>query len=83
MQKLKIVQPLIEQMFPITTEEDPVDTDEDSPSRVALRVLNMLSTSLPPQQVFPTVINLVLQYMQNADPMFRKGAMLSLAVSTR
>ncbi|KAJ1963137.1 hypothetical protein GGI12_002236, partial [Dipsacomyces acuminosporus] len=81
LQKLKIVQPLIEKMMPITTQEDPEDVDEDSPSRVALRVLNVLATNLPPQQVFPTVINLVLQYMQNADPMFRKGAMLSLAVN--
>ncbi|KAJ2288837.1 hypothetical protein IW139_005315, partial [Coemansia sp. RSA 353] len=48
---------------------------------VALRVLNVLSTSFPPQQVFPVVIAHVLQYMQNSDPMFRKGAMLSLAVS--
>ncbi|KAI8325113.1 ARM repeat-containing protein [Martensiomyces pterosporus] len=81
LQKLKIVQPLIEKMLPITTQEDPEDVDDDSPSRVALRVLNVLSTNLPPQQVFPAVISLVLQYMQNADPMFRKGAMLSLAIT--
>ncbi|KAI9502585.1 hypothetical protein GGI25_003733 [Coemansia spiralis] len=80
LQKLKIVKPLIEKMMPITAQEDPEDIDEDSPSRVALRVLNALSTSLPPQQVFPTVITHVLQYMQNQDPMFRKGAMLSLAI---
>ncbi|KAJ2036748.1 hypothetical protein H4S03_003444 [Coemansia sp. S3946] len=69
-------------MMPITAQEDPEDVDDDSPSRVALRVLNVLSTSLPPQHVFPTVIAHVLQYMQSAEPMFRKGAMLSLAVST-
>ncbi|KAJ2546126.1 hypothetical protein IWW35_005143, partial [Coemansia sp. RSA 1878] len=50
-------------------------------ARVALRVLNVLSTSFPPQQVFPVVIAHVLQYMQNSDPMFRKGAMLSLAIT--
>ncbi|KAJ2339245.1 hypothetical protein GGH91_004551, partial [Coemansia sp. RSA 2671] len=66
-------------MMPITALEDPEDVDDDSPSRVALRVLNVLSTSLPPQHVFPTVISHVLQYMQSTDPMFRKGAMLSLA----
>ncbi|KAJ1907137.1 hypothetical protein LPJ81_000948 [Coemansia sp. IMI 209127] len=80
LQKLKIVKPLIEKMLPITAQEDPEDIDEDSPSRVALRVLNILSTSFPPQQVFPTVITHVLRYMQNPDPMFRKGAMLSLAI---
>ncbi|KAJ2875032.1 hypothetical protein GGH93_001925 [Coemansia aciculifera] len=80
LQKLKIVKPLIEKMMPITAQEDPEDVDDDSPSRVALRVLNVLSTSLPPQHVFPTVISHVLQYMQSAEPMFRKGAMLSLAI---
>ncbi|KAJ2213540.1 hypothetical protein EV179_003765 [Coemansia sp. RSA 487] len=79
LQKLKIVKPLIEKMLPITAQEDPEDIDEDSPSRVALRVLNVLSTSFPPQQVFPTVISHVLSYMQSPDPMLRKGAMLSLA----
>ncbi|KAJ1667934.1 hypothetical protein EV178_000868 [Coemansia sp. RSA 1646] len=80
LQKLKIVKPLIEKMLPITAQEDPEDIDEDSPSRVALRVLNVLSTSFPPQQVFPTVISHVLSYMQSPDPMLRKGAMLSLAI---
>ncbi|KAJ2588425.1 hypothetical protein IWW49_002995 [Coemansia sp. RSA 1797] len=81
LQKLKIVKPLVDRVMPITAQEDPEDEEEDSPSRVALRVLNVLSTSFPPQQVFPVVIAHVLQYMQNSDPMFRKGAMLSLAVS--
>ncbi|KAJ2893866.1 hypothetical protein IWW38_002749 [Coemansia aciculifera] len=75
-----MVKPLIEKMMPITAQEDPEDADDESPSRVALRVLNVLSTSLPPQHVFPTVISHVLQYMQSAEPMFRKGAMLSLAI---
>ncbi|KAI9471179.1 hypothetical protein LPJ55_004272 [Coemansia sp. RSA 990] len=81
LQKLKIVKPLVDKMMPITAQEDPVDDDDDSPSRVALRVLNVLSTSFPPQQVFPAVVAHVLQYMQNTDPMFRKGAMLSLAIT--
>ncbi|PIA13945.1 ARM repeat-containing protein [Coemansia reversa NRRL 1564] len=80
LQKLKIVKPLIEKVMPITAQDDPDDDDEDSPSRVALRVLNVLSTSFPPQQVIPTVISHVLQYMQSPDPGFRKGAMLSLAI---
>ncbi|KAJ1852953.1 hypothetical protein IW147_005805 [Coemansia sp. RSA 720] len=81
LQKLKIVKPLVDRVMPITAQEDPEDEEEDSPSRVALRVLNVLSTSFPPQQVFPVVIAHVLQYMQNSDPMFRKGAMLSLAIT--
>ncbi|KAJ1678795.1 hypothetical protein EV182_003339 [Spiromyces aspiralis] len=79
--KLNLVQSLIEQLMPITTEEDPADADDESPSRVALRVLNVLSTSLPPQQVFPTAIRLILQYMDSQNPMHRKGAMLALAIT--
>ncbi|KAJ1728257.1 hypothetical protein LPJ61_004131, partial [Coemansia biformis] len=82
LQKLKIVNQLIDKVMPITAQDDPEDDDDDSPSRVALRVLNVLSTSFPPQQVFPAVIAHVLQYMQSADPRFRKGAMLSLAIIT-
>ncbi|KAJ2307275.1 hypothetical protein H4S01_006169, partial [Coemansia sp. RSA 2610] len=79
LQKLKIIKPLVDKIMPITAQEDPEDDDEDSPSRVALRVLNVLATSFPPQQVFPAVIAHVLQYMQHREPTFRKGAMLSLA----
>ncbi|KAJ2636779.1 hypothetical protein GGF40_002791 [Coemansia sp. RSA 1286] len=81
LQKLKIVKPLIEKLMPITAQEGPEDINEDAPPTVALGVLNVLSTNLPPQQVFPTVITHVVQYMQSADPLFRKGAMLSLAVN--
>ncbi|PVU92036.1 hypothetical protein BB559_003865 [Furculomyces boomerangus] len=81
LQKLKIVSSLIERLMIITTEEDPEDVDDDSPSRVSLRVLNVLSTNLPPAQVFPIVANHVVQYMQNPDPMVRKGGMLCLAIT--
>ncbi|KAJ1918957.1 hypothetical protein H4219_002313 [Mycoemilia scoparia] len=78
--KLGLVQPLARELIPITTEEDPADVDDDSPSRVSLRVLNVLSTNVPPQQFFPVVIEMVLQYVQSPDPMYRKGAMLTLAI---
>ncbi|OMJ14017.1 putative importin subunit beta-4 [Smittium culicis] len=81
LQKLKIVPNLIERLMMISTEEDSDDIDEDSPSRVSLRVLNVLSTNLPPAQVFPIVVNNIVQYMQNSDPMVRKGGMLSLAIT--
>ncbi|OLY83965.1 putative importin subunit beta-4 [Smittium mucronatum] len=81
LQKLKIVSNLIERLMLISTEEDSDDIDEDSPSRVALRVLNVLSTNLPPAQVFPIVVNNVVLFMQNSDPMVRKGGMLSLAIT--
>ncbi|ORX93243.1 ARM repeat-containing protein [Basidiobolus meristosporus CBS 931.73] len=80
-QRLKLVGPIVQRLMPIGVEEDPEDIDEDSPSRSAFKVLNALATNLPPQQVFPVVIEHVLAYMQNQDPRYRKSAMMSLAVS--
>ncbi|CAG8543455.1 8473_t:CDS:10 [Ambispora gerdemannii] len=47
---------------------------------LAFRVINTLSTNLPPAQVFPFVINHVVGYMQQPDPNYRKAAMMALAV---
>lgn len=47
----------------------------------ALRIIDGLSTSLPPSQVFPALRNLILQYFASPDPTHRRGAMLALGVS--
>ncbi|KAL0079053.1 armadillo-type protein [Phycomyces blakesleeanus] len=77
---LKMVGFIVESLMPICTEEDPEDVDEDSPSRVSCKVLNALATNMPPQQVFPIIIPVILSYMQNPNPGFRKAAMVAFAV---
>ncbi|KAI8069064.1 armadillo-type protein [Gilbertella persicaria] len=77
---LKLVGFIVEGLMPIGSEEDPEDVDEDSPSRLAFKVLNALATNMPPQQVFPIVMPMVVAYMQNPDPNYRKAAMMSFAV---
>ncbi|CAO3665897.1 unnamed protein product [Rhizopus microsporus] len=77
---LKLVAPIIEGLMPIGTEEEPEDVDEDSPSRLAFKVLNALATNMPPQQIFPVVMPMVAGYMQNPDANYRKAAMMSFAV---
>lgn len=67
-------------LMPITTENEPEDLDDDTPSRSALRIIDCLSTNLPPTQVFPTLRALILQYFSSIDPSHRRGAMLSLGV---
>lgn len=42
--------------------------------------MNALATNMPPQQVFPIVIQNIITYMQNPDPNFRKAAMMTFAV---
>ncbi|KAF9352248.1 hypothetical protein BGX26_009901, partial [Mortierella sp. AD094] len=76
-QRLKLVTPMIQALMPIAAEEEP---DEDSPARLAFKVINTLATNLPPQQVFPVALEGILAYMANADPLYRKAAMVTLAV---
>ncbi|TPX62738.1 hypothetical protein SpCBS45565_g06960 [Spizellomyces sp. 'palustris'] len=78
--KLKLVSPIIGSIFPIAAEPEPEDDDEDSPGRLALQVINSLSTNLPPQQVFPDCMQLIVSYMQNPEPTARKAAMLAFGV---
>ncbi|KAI9321271.1 armadillo-type protein [Dichotomocladium elegans] len=77
---LKLVGPIIENVIPIGTEEDPEDVDDESPSRAAFKVLNALASNMPPQQIVPIIMPIVLTYMQNPSPGHRKAAMMSVAV---
>jgi importin-4 len=67
--------------MPLTTEEEPEDVDEDAPSRSALRIIDGLSTNLPPLQVFPALRTLIIQYFSSQNPAQRRGAMLALGIA--
>lgn len=47
---------------------------------MAFKVLNALASNMPPQQIVPIVMPLVLNYMQNPSPGHRKAAMMGVAV---
>jgi hypothetical protein len=49
-------------------------------SKSALRIIDGLSTSLPPAQVFPALRTLITQYLSSPDSSNRRGAMLALGV---
>ncbi|KAF5362127.1 hypothetical protein D9756_002481 [Leucocoprinus leucothites] len=72
---------ILEGLMPVTTEDEPEDIDDDSPSRSALRIIDGLSTNLPPSQVFPPLRQLIVGYFTSQDPTHRRGAMLALGVS--
>ncbi|KAA1475582.1 ARM repeat-containing protein [Dentipellis sp. KUC8613] len=72
---------LLEGLMPITAEEEPLDLDDDAPARSALRIIDTLSTSLPPTQVFPPLRTLIQQYFSSPDANHRRGAMLALGVA--
>ncbi|KAG5220026.1 armadillo-type protein [Salix suchowensis] len=67
--------------MPIAAEEEPVDIDDDAPSRSALRIIDSLATNLPPSQVFPALRTLISRYFSSPDPNLRRAAMLALGVS--
>ncbi|KAG1056451.1 hypothetical protein G6F43_001668 [Rhizopus delemar] len=77
--QLKLVGLIIEKMMPIGTEEDPADIDEESPSRLAFKVLNAFANNIPPQQFFPIVMPFIQNYSQNSDPSYRKASMMAFA----
>ncbi|KAJ8095137.1 hypothetical protein PM082_010359 [Marasmius tenuissimus] len=81
LQSANLAPKMLELLMPVTTEEEPEDIDEDAPSRSALRIIDGLSTNLPPGQVFPALRNLILQYFSSQDPAQRRGAMLSLGIA--
>lgn len=72
---------ILEGLMPITTEPESEDAEDDAPCRSALRIIDALSTSLPPSQVFPALRQLIQQYMSQPDPNPRHGALLALGVA--
>ena len=80
-QSLGLARPMLEQLMPIATEEESDDIEEDTPARLALRVIDQLATELPPSHVFPPLLEQIQAYAANADPMHRKAAMMAFGVS--
>ena len=72
---------LLTGLMPVTTEEEPEELEDDAPCRSALRIIDTLSASLPPAQVFPALRELINQYISQADPSARRGALLALGVA--
>lgn len=80
-QSLNLARPMLEHLMPVVVEEDSEDPDEDSPPRLALRVIDGLATELPPSHVFPPLLEQMQKYMNNQDPHHRKAAMMAFAVA--
>ncbi|EMR09486.1 hypothetical protein PNEG_02074 [Pneumocystis murina B123] len=80
-QALKLGPQLILSMLLIGTEEDTGSPDDDSPSRLAFRCIDILSISLPPSHVFIPLMNYIPQYLQSENPGYRKSALTALGVA--
>jgi hypothetical protein len=76
--RLQLVKPIIDGIFPIGAEEEPEDEDEDCPARLIFRIINCMATNLPPNYIFPIIMEYIVNYMQNSNPLYRKAALMSL-----
>lgn len=81
---LGLVPAIINSMFPIGAEEeeDSQDDDEETPVQLAFQVIDSLSTTFPPQQVYPEVMKHVVNYVKSQKTGDRKAAMLAISVLT-
>ncbi|KAK0556623.1 hypothetical protein OC846_001068 [Tilletia horrida] len=80
-QNLGLAKTIIQRVMPIVVEEDNEDPDDETPSRLALRIIDSLSTELPPPQVFPHLLEQLQAYAAHADPHHRKAALMAFSVA--
>ncbi|KAE8258551.1 hypothetical protein A4X13_0g1625 [Tilletia indica] len=80
-QSLGLAKIIIQRVMPIVVEEDNEDPDDETPSRLALRIIDGLSTELPPTHVFPALLEQLQVYASNSDPHHRKAALLAFSVA--
>ncbi|ELT89259.1 hypothetical protein CAPTEDRAFT_159396 [Capitella teleta] len=90
--KLRLINPILDALFPIICEA-PADEDleevededfaEDSHSAhtYATQVIDVMSLHLPPEKFIPPLMKHVEPALSHADPYFRKGGFLCMAVS--
>jgi hypothetical protein len=78
-QALRIGGDLTLRAMEIVTEfKEPEDSDEMTPSRTALQLLDYMAASLPPSQVVVPLLNALPQYTNHTDPDYRKAGVLAL-----
>ncbi|GAA5827495.1 hypothetical protein JCM11251_003835 [Rhodosporidiobolus azoricus] len=79
-QSLNLAGSIITSLLPIGAEPEPVDIEDDAPSRTAFRVIDVLATSLPPAQVFPPLFEQVRTLSASPDAGLRKSAITAFGV---
>ncbi|KAG4300916.1 hypothetical protein PCK1_002993 [Pneumocystis canis] len=80
-QALKLGPQLTLSMLLIGTEEDAQSPDDDCPSRLAFRCIDLLSIALSPSHVFIPLMNHIPQYLHSENPGYRKSALTALGVA--
>lgn len=81
MQALRVGEELTRRALDIVTEFKEIeDSDDMTPSRSALGLLDYLSASLPPSQVVVPLLNALPAYTSHQDPDHRKAAVLALGM---
>ncbi|CCX30995.1 armadillo-type protein [Pyronema domesticum] len=78
-QALRVGESLTLRAMEIVTRMDEVeDSDDMTPGRTALQLLDFMASALPPSMVVVPLLNALPSYVQDADPKRRKAGILSL-----
>ncbi len=81
-QQLQLAASIIPRMFPIIASGE-VDLDDmNTPSVIALRLLDTIATEYPPSQVWPVLSEQVQNGMGSSDPSHRRAAIMALGICT-
>ncbi|ODQ66396.1 ARM repeat-containing protein [Nadsonia fulvescens var. elongata DSM 6958] len=62
-------------------EDEDEDENDDTVPKLALRMIDYLSASLPPSQVLAPLLSAMPELSASSDPYFRRASLLSLAVA--
>ncbi|BGP33234.1 hypothetical protein JCM10296v2_005028 [Rhodotorula toruloides] len=79
-QQLNLAPQILTGLLPIGAESEPTDAEDEAPSRVAFRVIDVLATSLPPSHVFPPLFEQVRTLAASPDAGLRKSAITAFGV---
>ncbi|KAF2760448.1 ARM repeat-containing protein [Pseudovirgaria hyperparasitica] len=81
-QGLKVGEQMTIKSLQIVTElGDLVDEDEVTPARSALGLLDILASSLPPNQVIVPLLKTMGAYVNSQDPTYRRAGILALGMT--
>ncbi|KAL0942995.1 karyopherin kap123 [Colletotrichum truncatum] len=72
---------MVKSMQIVTEIDNDADEDDNSPARTALSLIDQLASDLPPRQVIVPLLEQFPNFAQNANPGFRKSAILSLGTA--
>ncbi|KAI9277539.1 armadillo-type protein [Sporodiniella umbellata] len=77
--KLNLLEPLIDPLMQIGTEEDPEDPEEETPAQLAFKALHGLAMAIESHSLFVELMTSVVVYLQHGQPAYRRSGWMAMA----